>query len=57
MTRVHRDQKKRDRTGRGNICAACGHSGTRRNPLSLTDTGFRIHESHFTDPYSGFYRG
>lgn len=55
---VHRVQQERDRTGRGHLCNACGHSETPKNPLVLTKTGFRIHRSHFSDLlHSGFSRG
>lgn len=49
-------QQRRDHNGQRDICAACGHDGTGRDPLVLADDGFRVHRSHTTDPRSG-YRG
>lgn len=48
-------QQKRDHNGQRNICAACGHEGTTRNPLVKTTDGARIHRSHTTDRKSGYY--
>lgn len=35
-------------------CAACGHPGTRTDPL-VSAEGRLIHVSHALDPKSGFY--
>ena len=48
-------QQKRDHAGQRNICAACGHPGTRLNPLELDDEGYRVHRRHLNDPASGLY--
>lgn len=52
---VNARQRGRDRSGLHNVCAACGHTGSRRNPLTLSDSGSRICESHVLDPDSGFH--
>lgn len=49
-------QQARDHNGQRNMCSACGHDGTTRDPLVLDEDGFRIHRSHATDPRSGYYR-
>jgi hypothetical protein len=37
-------------------CQACGHPTTPDDPaVQVEDSGARIHESHTTDPRSGFY--
>lgn len=46
-------QAERDRRGI-TACAACGHEPTAADPLLVID-GYRIHQSHTTDPQSGFY--
>ncbi len=56
MSKINAAQKKRDRDGQRNICAACGHPATAVDQLLVAD-GFRIHRSHTTDPRSGYYRG
>ncbi|HEX5495244.1 MAG TPA: hypothetical protein VFX70_11790 [Mycobacteriales bacterium] len=48
-------QRERDRSGRRDICAACGRPATTADRLRLVDGG-RIHTSHLTDPRSGYYR-
>lgn len=52
---ISKTQQERDHNGRRNDCGACGQEGTDGNPLVLTDTGSRVHESHTTDPVSGLY--
>jgi hypothetical protein len=47
---VNAAQRRRDRDGLSNVCAACGHDGTRKNPLTLSDDGYRICTSHVLDP-------
>lgn len=49
-------QQRRDHNGKRNICAACGHDGTTKDPLIKAMDGFRVHRSHTTDPRSGYYR-
>jgi hypothetical protein len=40
----------------GKPCQACGHPTTVEDPaVHVEDSGARIHESHTTDPKSGFY--
>ena len=55
MRVIHVRQQQRDHIGQRNICAACGHDGTTRDPLVLTDNGFRVHQSHTADPRDGLY--
>lgn len=55
MRSINARQQARDHNGQRNICAACGHDGTTRDPLVLADDGFRVHRSHTTDPSSGLY--
>jgi hypothetical protein len=52
---INSRQQKRDHNGQRNTCAACGHDGTSRDPLVLTNDGFRVHRSHTADPQSGLY--
>lgn len=52
---ISTDQQKRDHAGLRDICAACGHPGTRLNPLELTEWGSRVHRRHLDDPASGLY--
>lgn len=54
-TSVNADQRERDRVGLGHLCAACGTGETRKNPLALTQDGYRVCASHLTDPNSGLY--
>jgi hypothetical protein len=51
---VNARQRDRDRNGLRNVCAGCGHAGGRNNPLTVVD-GYRICESHVSDPDSGFH--
>lgn len=55
MAFVNRAQKKRDRTGRGNQCVACGYGGTDRDPVTLCDSGDRVHLSHIIEPGGVLY--
>ncbi|MBE1580401.1 hypothetical protein ACFORH_43450 [Amycolatopsis roodepoortensis] len=55
MTWISTRQQDRDHNGQRNDCGACGHEGTAEDPLVLTDTGSRVHNSHITDPGSGLY--
>lgn len=48
-------QLDRDHRGLRNVCGACGHEGTTKNPLVVADDGMRIHRSHTEDPRSGYY--
>jgi hypothetical protein len=48
-------QQERDHRGLRDVCAACGHDGTDRDPLTLDDEGYRVHRSHTTDHTSGLY--
>ena len=52
--RLNDEQRERDGRGQRNICAACGHPGTADNPLVISD-GYRVHETHKTDPESGLH--
>jgi hypothetical protein len=52
---INRRQQERDHSGQRDTCAGCGHKGTDRDPLSLSDEGFRTHRRHFTDENSGYY--
>ena len=52
---IHVRQHQRDHQGQRNTCSACGHDGTSRDPLVLTNDGFRVHQSHTTDPRDGLY--
>jgi hypothetical protein len=49
-------QFERDHNGQRNICAACGHNGSKANPLVVDEDGSRIHTSHTTDQNSGYYQ-
>jgi hypothetical protein len=55
--RLNPGQRRRDANGLGNACAACGNQGTAGDPLTVgpTTDGFRIHQSHVTDPASAFH--
>lgn len=53
---INTTQQARDHNGQRNICAACGHDGTKADPLVKTLDGHRIHRNHTTDPRSGYYR-
>ena len=48
-------QKVRDSAGLRDSCAACGHHPAERDPLVISDDGFRIHLPHVLDPSSGYY--
>lgn len=48
-------QQQRDHNGQRNNCAGCGHDGTTADPLVKDNEGFRVHQSHTTDPNSGLY--
>lgn len=52
---ISEQQQKSDHRGGRNICAACGHPGTKTNPLDLDDEGFRVHANHLDNPKSGLY--
>jgi len=52
---ISNEQRIRDRSGKKNTCAACGYVATALNKLILSKSGLRIHQSHTTDPNSGFY--
>lgn len=52
---ITKDQQKRDHDGLRNACGTCGHDGTPADPLTLSDEGTRQHQSHFTDPNSGWF--
>ena len=52
--RLNDEQRERDGRGQRNICAACGHPGSAGNPLVISD-GYRVHETHKTDPQSGLH--
>ncbi|MBO3751505.1 hypothetical protein J5X84_35995 [Streptosporangiaceae bacterium NEAU-GS5] len=52
---INPSQQARDHAGKRNLCAADGKPGTKTDPLGKTEDGWRIHESHFTDPGDGFY--
>lgn len=52
---INHTQQQRDHAGLRDVCSACGHSTSLRNPLVLSDDGYRIHKSHTTDPSNGFY--
>jgi hypothetical protein len=54
--RLNDTQRQRDADPRlRNACAACGNPGTAEDPLVVHPDGFRVHESHVTDPDSGLY--
>lgn len=55
MGRISTAQQERDHHGLRDVCAACGHDFSPRNPEVLSHNGFRIHRSHTTDPTDGFY--
>lgn len=55
MAWINADQLARDLGGLRNVCAACGSRETSRDPLVLSDDGYRVHHSHVTDPRSGLY--
>ena len=55
MSWISSEQQARDHKGLRNICGACGHPGTAKNQLGLSNCGSRIHMSHFNDPNDGFY--
>lgn len=48
-------QKQRDADGRRDTCCACGHDKTGTDPLVISEEGWRVHQSHYTDPATGFY--
>lgn len=48
-------QQKQDHKGLRDHCAADGHPATKADPLVLSTSGSRIHQSHTTDPRNGFY--
>lgn len=48
-------QQVRDACDLGRYCASCGHPADGRNPLVLTEDGYRVHVSHVLDPDSGHY--
>jgi hypothetical protein len=54
--RLNDTQRERDADPRlRNACAGCGHPGTPGDPLVVHPDGYRVHESHVTDPDSGLY--
>jgi hypothetical protein len=54
--RLNDTQRERDADPRlRNACAACGNLGSAEDPLAVHPDGFRVHESHITDPDSGLY--
>jgi hypothetical protein len=53
---INAAQQRRDHNGQRDICAACGHNGTSRDPLVKATDGYRVHRSHTTDPRNGYYR-
>ncbi|WP_458089447.1 hypothetical protein [Streptomyces malaysiensis] len=55
MRWINSRQQTRDHAGQRNICAACGHDGTSRDPLINNTDGFRVHRSHTTDQRHGLY--
>lgn len=48
-------QKQRDADGLRDICGACGHPKSETDPLVISEEGWRVHHSHYTDPATGFY--
>lgn len=55
MAYISNEQRKRDKSGKKEICACCGYVSTPLNKLVLSTSGSRVHKSHITDPTSGFY--
>jgi hypothetical protein len=54
--RLNDAQRQRDADPRlRDACAACGRPGIAEDPLVVHPDGYRVHESHTTDPSDGLY--
>lgn len=52
---ISKEQQKRDHRGLRDVCAADGRKASDKDPLGVSDDGFRIHKRHFKDPKTGFF--
>lgn len=52
---ISKDQQERDHRGLRNVCATDGRDASAKDPLSVSDTGSRLHKRHFSDKDNGWF--